>query len=353
MTIRIAFDRRLGAYRPGGIARYARELHAALRELDGCRIVPIYARRDRARPPGGIVSLTPPHHRFERLALGVELMLHRHGWDVVHATDFIAPSVAGRPTVVTLHDLAFLSAPEELASEALAHYSQIRTIAPHIDRWIVPSLWTARDAIERLGIDGHRIHVVPHGVPSFLTGVRPFPKRERSNFVLGVGTIEPRKRYDVLLEAIELTRPELELVIVGRPGWNVEHLETALRHSPRVRWLSTATDRELRALYRRALAVAVPSRAEGFGFSALEAMACGTPVISSGGGALNEVTQDAAETISVVDPGAWALAIDQLAEDERRWHMFSAAGLERAAKFSWSRAARETLAVYRAACGRQ
>jgi glycosyltransferase involved in cell wall biosynthesis len=191
------------------------------------------------------------------------------------------------------------------------------------------------------------IHVVPHGVSLGLTAQAPLPREERKPYLLAVGTIEPRKQYPLLLDALRIARDAPDLIIVGQRGWNSQDIERRLQTEARVDWRRSVDDASLRLLYREATAVVVPSRAEGFGLAALEAMAAGTPVVSSGGGALLEVTGDAAFTVPAAAPEAWADALDRIATDSELWQRLSLLGRERAATFTWERAARETADVYR------
>jgi glycosyltransferase involved in cell wall biosynthesis len=339
---------RLAAYRGGGISRYARELYAALAALDELTLLPLWSRREREAPQTGARLRTPPHHRLERHTIPLELRLHRLRYGVYHAPDFIAPRLKRRPVVATVHDLAFEAWPGDLAPDSLAYYRRLRQSRTWTDAWITPSQWTARELSDRFDIDTASIHVIPHGESLGLLCMPVVPREQRGNYVLAVGTVEPRKRYGMLLDALGQWSGGPEVVIAGQRGWQVPDLEQRLHRTPRVTWYQAADDEHLRDLYRHAVALAVPSRAEGFGLPALEAMAAGTPVLSSGGGALREVTGDAAQTVLGDSGAAWGDAITRITEDETRWWQLSAAGRQRAAAFSWERAAQETAAVYRA-----
>lgn len=342
----VALDLRLADYRAGGIARYARELLDALRRCDDARLRLIELRAARAPARPGVARLrTPPHHRWELVALPLELRLRRVRPDVFHAVDFIAPKVPGARVVATVHDLDFLDRPDALTPDALAWYRRLDVTRRWTDAWITPSRWTAQRLAAAYDIAPARIAVIPHGVPAFLAGVVPLGRDQRDDYILAVGTVEPRKRLELLLDALPRLPEPLRLVIAGSPGWNSAALEARLRSTPRVEWHRSPSDATLRELYRRALAVAVPSWAEGFGFSALEAMACGTPVLSSGGGALPEVTGDAALTPDP-DPAAWAAAISRLASQAHLWEALATAGYRRARERTWEQAALDTAQVY-------
>lgn len=349
--VRVALDMRLAGYRGGGIARYARELHAALVETDGVDVRALRSRRGDDGAAGDQRLRTPPHHRLERFAVPVELALARYRPDVYHATDFIAPHLPGVPVVATVHDLAFVHWPDDLTPDALAYYRQIGDARRRTAAWITPSQWTAGDLAGIYGIDPATLHVIPHGVSLDLLAERPRSHAERGDYVLAVGTVEPRKQYELLVAASQTGRDLPRIVIAGAAGWNSGGVEERLRSARGVEWLGDSDDAALRRLYAEAIAVVIPSRAEGFGLPALEAMASGTPVVSSGGGALPEVTGGAALTVAEASGEGWAAAIEQVASDNALWERLSTAGRARAREYSWERAANATKVVYRTLAG--
>jgi glycosyltransferase involved in cell wall biosynthesis len=350
-VVHVALDMRLAGYRGGGIARYARELHTALAETDGVEVRALRSRRDATGASGDLRMRTPPHHRLERFTVPVELGLARYRPDVYHATDFIAPHLPGVPFVATVHDLAFVHWPDDLTPDALEYYRQIGGARRRTAAWITPSRWTAGDLAGIYGIDPATIHVIPHGVSLDLLAERPRGRAERGHYVLAVGTVEPRKQYELLLAASQTGRDLPKIVIAGAAGWNSGGIEARLRSARGVEWLDDSDDAALRRLYAEAIAVVIPSRAEGFGLPALEAMAVGTPVVSSGGGALPEVTGEAALTVEEASGEGWAAAIERIATDDELWERLSAAGRGRAQEYSWERAANATKVVYRRLVG--
>lgn len=343
----VLLDLRLAAYRGGGIARYARELHAALAEIPDINAVALRTRRDTTVDPSALRLRTPPHHRLESWSVATEIALSRTHIDAFHATDFVAPHLPGTPSVATVHDLAFLDRPADLAPDALRYYRQLEHSKHRTAAWITPSVWTADALAEHYRIECAAIHVIPHGVSYDLQSAPVVPSTERGDYILAVGTIEPRKQYDLLLDALKLEPTLPRLIVAGAPGWNASATEARLRATPRVTWEPIVTDERLRDLYRNALAVAIPSRAEGFGLPALEAMATGTPVISSGSGALPEVTGAVCVTVAHPTPEMWAAAMRALARDSAAWEALSTSGRERATHFTWQITAEQTAAVYR------
>ena len=386
--MRIGLDARLAAYRGGGIARYTRSLLRALVRLDRANAYTVFVAR-RGQPlldepsPGNVAHralVTPPHHRFERLALGVELASQR--LDLLHSPDFIVPHLRrGVYSVVTVHDLAFLREPELLAPDALRYYRQLPASLARADAVIAVSESTRRDLIDLAGARPDTVHVVHEAADE---RYRPLSRAERlamaarsggklppdlarlvsgefGPFILFVGTIEPRKNLPGFFAAYRRYRElagsrAATLVLVGAPGWRHER-ELAeierLRAAGRLVWFRDADDDHLLLLYNAATTVVLPSHYEGFGLPALEAMACGTPVIAANTSSLPEVVGDAGTLLPPDDADAWAEALRQLAEDRIAREAAIAAGLRRAAGFSWERAAEQTLAVYRRATGQE
>ena len=192
---------------------------------------------------------------------------------------------------------------------------------------------------------------MPHGVSTFVDRGETTPRAQRKPYLLAIGTIEPRKRYDLLLDAFERLAPKPRLYVVGTPGWNTDDIQTRLRGTEDVTWLDDATDAQINELLSGALALAVPSLAEGFGLGMLEAMARGTPVVSSGLGALSEVAGDAAVVPTDDSPESWAEALDEVMHDQTLWMECADTGLRRSANFTWKESARRTAEVYRSVAG--
>ena len=347
----MALDLRLAGYRSGGIARYAEELFQALRPISGLAVRAVRAPRDPTPDPRAWRVRTPPHHRLERYVLGAELLTRRPKPRIFHATDFIAPRMPGTPVIATVHDLTLLTNPELLDPAGLAYYRQIFTSKRWTAAWITPSQWTADSLVELVGVDPGSVTVIPHGLPRLDETTAPLPRTERGDYLLAVGTIEPRKRYDLLLDALAQLPEAPRTIIVGQPGWRSAETQARLWSNSYVEWRARVSDAELAQLYGNAWAVAVPSLAEGFGFAALEAMAHGTPVLSSGHGALPEVTGSAALVPPNDDAEGWAAAISALRADAALWQQLSADGYRRALTFTWTQAARATADIYRTVAG--
>jgi glycosyltransferase involved in cell wall biosynthesis len=348
-------------YRRAGIGQYILQLLGALAalppaEAGDLRVTVLQSRKDptplvrdsRFRQRG---LATPCHHRFEQPALAVELATVRA--DVLHSPDFIPPFRRPCPAVITVHDLAFLRFPNLLTGESKRYYGQIRRAVRSAEAIIAVSDSTAHDLATLAGADPKKVFTIHEAAgPQFQPGPLPTPP----GYLLFVSTIEPRKNLRTLLEAYRLlldggqVQPLPPLWVAGQKGWlydeSLKAIET-LRLSDHVRLLGAVEAAALPGLYQGARLFAMPSLYEGFGLPALEAMACGTPVLAANTGALPEVVGDAGILLPPTDPAAWATAMarvltDPVLEAELRWQ-----GRQRAAGFSWDRAARQTLEVYR------
>ena len=274
------------------------------------------------------------------------------GADVVHAPSLAIPPPGRRPLVVTVHDLAFRSHPDCFPPRGRAFHERGLALArSEAAAVVVPSRFTAGELADA-GFDPARIHVVPHGIdrpPEPHPG--PGPGRDvvpPGPYLLAVGTREPRKGLGLLLAAhaaLRATRPELALVVAGPPGWG----PPVDLDRPGVTAPGRVSEAELDALYRGAAALALPSRTEGFGLPALEAMARGCPVVASAAGALPEVVGGAGLLVPAGDADALAAALARLIDDEDERRRRAEAGRRRAAGFTWAACVEGHLAAYRAA----
>jgi len=259
--------------------------------------------------------------------------------DVLHCPTFRGPlRPVSCPLVVTVHDLAVLRHPEtfNLWTRQYSRLCVFRVVRS-ARLVIAVSEATWRDVVELLGAAEDRVRVVPNGVGETFT---PDGPREDGDYVLAVGTIEPRKNLERLAEATR--RLSVELRVVGAGGWGRVELGAGVRRLGRV------SDDELVRLYRGARCLAYPSLYEGFGIPILEAMASGTPVVTSRGGATEEVAGGAAVLVDPRDVESIAAGIEEAAA--RRDELVPA-GLARARQFSWEEPARRTADVYREAAG--
>jgi glycosyltransferase involved in cell wall biosynthesis len=249
--------------------------------------------------------------------------------DVLHCPTYYGPLRPQVPVVVTVHDLAVLRHPEAFGRWTRAY---VPRVVPSVLRAsthvIAVSEFTAGEVEELMRIPRAKIRVVPNAVDhSVFTADGP---RAEGDYVLAVGTLEPRKNLARTIAAT--ARLGIELRVAGPPGWGgVE------RRGDHVRWLGYVDDAELAVLYRGARCVAYPSLYEGFGIPVLEAMACGAPVVTSRGGACEEIAGGAATLVDPLDVASIAAGIEAAV---------SGRGVERAREFTWEETASRTRAVY-------
>ena len=349
-------DARAAAEVQAGRGRYVRELLGALDALDddGTRYR-LYA-REIWNPP------SRPSPRFAWSTVGLPDPLWHpaaavrasHACDVFLSTNsYLTAWFTTVPTAIVVHDLVPFVMPQ--AAQARAARIERATIGPALRRagaLICVSEATRRDLVARHPEVAGRAHVVPEAADARFSA-RVEPARLDKPYVLAAGTLEPRKNLVRLIEAWaalpEQVRSRHVLALVGPTGWDVDATLAAARaHSDEVRLLGYVDDDELVALYAGAAAFAYPSLYEGFGLPVLEAMAAGAPVVTSTASSLPEVAGDAALLVDPYDVRALRDALVAVLTDEGRAAALRAAGRERAAAFSWERAAVATLAVLRA-----
>ncbi len=342
---------------PGGIGRYIVHLAQNLPAAD-VEVISFGAGRPSRRVQallGSTIDLGWPRgplryeawHRLRMPRINLPV-------DVIHAPSLAVPPTGTTPLVVTVHDVAFLREPTSFTRRGLQFHERGLDLAHQHAQAIITASRFARDELVRVGFERERIHLAPHGVAvrtpesDDVLDQRVERMGVTTPFVLAVGTVEPRKGLDILARAMTRARrelPDLTLAIVGPDGW----LDVSGLDVDGVRRLGTVDERTLDALYRRATLCAVPSRYEGFGLPALEAMARGCPVIASKATSLPEVVGRAGVLVPVGDINAWGRAIVEVATDPARQRAMARAGRERSAGFTWRGSAHAHAAAYAAA----
>jgi glycosyltransferase involved in cell wall biosynthesis len=279
--------------------------------------------------------------------------------DVFHFPNFIRPPLARGRSVVTIHDLSFLRFPHAAEAGNLRYLTaRIEDTVARADAILADSGTIADEIRERWPAAAARVHGVPLGLPDGFG--RPPEEVVRAvlarhglarPYLLSVGTLEPRKNLAFLVDVFERVRGfDGDLVLAGMKGWSYEPILERIARSPlaaRIRHLDYPADADLAALYAGATAFVFPSLYEGFGFTPLEAMACGAPVIASAGGSLPEVCGDGAEIVPEYDADAWAERIAAVLDDASRRSALVARGAANAARFTWDATARRTWEIYR------
>lgn len=369
--MRIGIDARLIYYRQAGIGQYIQSLIGGLAREDPPEqdeFVVLQHRKDthHLTPASHFrrrSTWTPCHHSLEQWTLPLEIWPLR--LDLLHSPDYVPPFRRNCRSVITVHDLAFLQTPEILTTESARYYGQIDRAVRDAEGIIAVSHSTKRDMMNLLAVPAHRVTVVHEAAnPVFrplddaaaLNAVRKrydLPER----FILFIGTIEPRKNLPTLIQAYRLLReregPGLPaLVVAGAKGWlfdSVFALVEQLDLVDQVLFTGGIPWVDVPALYNLAEAFVFPSLYEGFGLPPLEAMACGTPVIAADVSSIPEVVGEAGLLIDPNDAEGLSEALGRVLNDPALRQDLRQRGLARAREFSWDRAARETLAVYRQA----
>jgi glycosyltransferase involved in cell wall biosynthesis len=333
----------LGRRRTGDETYVSELLQALPPHTEDLRVAAVTRRPELV--PAGVesVQLDAASQAF-RMAFRLPRLLRRLSPDLAHFLHVVPPAWRG-PSVLTVQDLSFERFPELMGSRDRFFF---RTFVPRsarrADRVLTGSEWTKRDLIERYGVRAERVVVTPYGVDR---AFRPEgPRRDGPPYVLFVGSLQRRKAPDLALHALAAADSDLRLVFAG-PNKGLEdelrRLASDLALDRRVEFAGHVPKDELAALYRGAASLVFPSRYEGFGLPVLEAMASGTPVVAVASSSIPEVAGDAAILVPA-DAQELASGIERaLAERER----LVAAGLERAAGFSWAETARQTAQVYR------
>lgn len=375
--MRIGIDASLASLRGSGTGRYASLLVRQLVALDPDNEYVLYFRsRDPRENP--LWPLRGPRLRSRvtdapftllRLHLNLPVRLKADGVELYHSLGFFLPWLWRGKTVVTIHDIhPVLLSEHWWAAGTRTSYLALRAHIPlalsRADRIVTPSAYVKDTIRERFHVPAERIVAIPHGVDPFFLA-RPTPEEigaaarrvGAARFFLYAGALAPQKNLTGLVTAFAQLRSEARdggarLVVVGQPVGRYRERELV----PLIRRLGLGEsvilagyvdDALLRALYASAIALVFPSFGEGFGLPVLEAMACGTPIVTSAVSALPEVAGEAALYVDPRDAGEIAAAMARLAADEALRRDLGARGSARAASFSWERTVREVLRVYR------
>ncbi len=267
-------------------------------------------------------------------------------YSLYHEPDLIPLAIPAK-TLVTVHDLSVLLFPQWHPEYRVRKYNEALTGAvKKIDHYIAVSEATKRDLQKLLGVANEKITVIGEAPRSSIKCTH----EKREDFILSVGTIEPRKNIAGLIRAYRKLpgnfRKQHPLLMAGTLGWHSEEIAELLSQGDDIQHLGFVDDNRLSSLLSRARVVVYPSYYEGFGLPPLEAMACGAPVIASREGSLEEVLGEAVYYIDPHDEQSLTTAMQRMVEDTELAAELTKKGIDQVQKWSWSRAAQETLALY-------
>jgi glycosyltransferase involved in cell wall biosynthesis len=354
-----------------GIGRYVRGLVEALAGIDRENRYVLFCAGGvpsrSAWPPNFLVRRSAVPSRFltagwNRMGLPIPAEILTGSCDIYHSPDFVLPPLRRAKGIVTVHDLSFMRVPgcAEPRLRAYLEKSVPRAVkAAH--RVLADSRNTHNDLVELLEVSPNKISVVPGAVDAIFAPVNDSARLGQASaqyslprrFIVSVGTLEPRKNYPRLISAYARLRRTTglphKLVIVGKPGWLYDDIYERVRKEgmvEHVQFLGFVPDRDLATIYSLADLMVFPSLYEGFGIPPLEAMACGTPVVSSSNSSLPESVGDAALTVDASDTDAISDAMAHVLGDDDLSARLIRLGQIRAAQFTWHAAARSLLTAY-------
>jgi glycosyltransferase involved in cell wall biosynthesis len=357
----------------GGNETYIRNLIKSLAEIDGENRYTIYLANARAagqwreefasQHRNFSVRLLPPPTPLVRVPVFLAYELFRRPVDVLHV-QYTAPPFCRVPVIATIHDLAFERMPETFTRRGSFQLKlTVRRTAKKAARVATVSEYSRQDLLNIYKLPSEKVVVTYNGIETHFTPHQAAPdEAERirgrygiaRDYLLAVGSLQPRKNLVRLIRAYAKLRGERQdfghqLVIVGRKLWLAHEIFDEVKKQ---RWAEDViltgyvADEDLPALYRAAGAFVYPSLFEGFGLPPLEAMACGTPVVTSNVSSLPEVTEDAALLIDPNDESALANALIEIVGNTRLRAELREKGIAQAGKFTWREAAEKTLRLY-------
>lgn len=361
-----------------GVGRYTRHLTEELLRTGEIELVLFDGHRWSSLSPVGDSSIKPGSRHslrrflkpfvpyYQRLGELVRDALFQYGATrrkphLYHEPNFIPYRFDG-PTVITVHDLSVIKHPEFHPKARIQTIggSRLGNAIHNSDAIITVSEQVRKDLLESFDVDENRVVAVSNGVSTEYRPIEEPVARQAicayqlrwKEYVLFVGTLEPRKNVLRLIEAYTRLPAVLQrkypLVLAGGRGWLVDEIQRRLgsRGHEAIRLLNYVPECDLPMLYSGATVFAYPSLYEGFGLPVLEAMACGTPVITSKGSAMEEVAGDAAMYVDPIEVQALTSAMEMLLDSAPTMEMYANRGIARATEFTWERTARDTLAVY-------
>lgn len=370
----IAIDYTPAYEQGGGIGRYARGLVDGLASVDNVNDYRLFvaglASGDNGQLPvaggnfawcGTRISPRNLARLWHRLRIPLVVELFTGPINLFHATDFVLPPLlSSTKSILTVHDLSYVRVPD-VATPSLRRY--LEDVVPRslnrADYILADSDATRSDIIDVYGVSDARVQTFYCGISSFfspslldMTTRNYYGIPQGIPFLFSIGTVQPRKNYGRLIEALAIIRSrgyDIDLVIAGGKGWLEDPIYAAIETTQmkqHVHFIGYAEEKDLPSLYSAAECVVFPSLYEGFGFPVLEGMACGTPVITSNVSSLPEVAGDAALMIDPYDVEALTDAIQKVLDNSDLRAQMIQRGFEQAKLFTWERSARELRQIY-------
>lgn len=374
---RIGVDVTSALTQGGGIGRYTRELIRAVADQDRTNQYQLFSAKLVAEPPVANPLPTAPNFRYRAIQLN-ERWLYRFWYrarlplpvqlatgkiDLFHSPDFVLPPVAGNiPTLLTVHDLSFVHFADVYVPSLVRYLNQVVPWsvkrATHI---LADSEATKRDLMSIYGVSAEKVTTLYAGVsPHFqpvteaqqLRQMRQKYDLGNAPYILSVGTVQPRKNYQMLIRAFAPIAQQFpyNLAIAGGKGWLFDDILAEIEAqglTGRVRFLGFVDDADLPTLYSDAALFAMPSIYEGFGIPILEAMACGVPVVVSNASCLPEVVGDAGILLSPDDQQGWTDALATLLQDAARCTQLVDMGARQRQQFTWRKSAEQLINLYK------
>jgi len=349
MTMRIGVDMAATVGQKSGLGFYVDNVAREIQQLPGDHeLVPITSIKKNLN--------TPKRVAWDQVGLPLSALTKK--LDLLWVPAFSAPRFP-KPIVMTAHDIFGVTHPDQFSGVAKRYWTKILPESMRrADHLICISEYTKREIQTHLNIPEHKMTVVPQAASAHFSLRDDVHNLERSvkkmgvetPFVLSVGTLEPRKNFERLVEAfVHADRGDAKLVLVGKKGWEYEGIFAKIRKyhlQNTVIYLDYVNEEELVTLYNTCLFFVMPSIYEGFGLPPLEAMACGAPVAVSQNTSLPEVVGEAGIVFDPFDVNSIRERLDLLLTDPERRAKMREASLVQAKRFSWSRTAKESLDIF-------
>ncbi|MFC2034336.1 glycosyltransferase family 4 protein [Chloroflexota bacterium] len=374
--MRIGIDYTLAVTETAGIARHIREIVASLLEIDHENEYILVVASDAQGDIINTLSRKVEVHKLPFSNKTARKLWHQFGlpfpleflttqFDVFHSPDFLLPPLRKAQGIVTIHDLAHILYPQYTDPRIVKYFTKaVNRSLERAKKVVAVSESTKKDIVKLLGVDADKIDVVYNAVDEMFVPIKD--KKQLSvvkdkykidhPFILSIGSIQPRKNLQRLIEAYGIIHQDKEinhqLLLIGGAQWLAGDLKKKIEKlglQDDVRFLGFVPDEDLPHLITLADVFSFPSLYEGFGIPPLEALACGTPVVSSNAPAMPEVLGDAAILVDPMNINALAEALKRSLLDKELRSKLVKKGLKRSKIFTWENAAKKQLEVYQKA----